>query len=189
MQFTSNSFPILVIIGPSGSGKSTIANRLSEQNLVKVIPTWTTRPPRPDEQTSSIEHKFVTEAELKKAKAEGVLLATLQMFNLPYWYGAPKIAKPKQGLVPLIILRASLIDTFSKYYTNYVIYQVEDTLPRIKERLLKRGLHGEDIGSRLDSYSEEVALGRNLAQRLFINGGSTEATVKKLEQAIMEDFR
>jgi guanylate kinase len=189
MQFTSQSFPILIIIGPSGSGKSTLIRQLNKRQIVQVVPTWTTRPPRPDEKIEAIEHKFVTESEFQAAKAKGTFLSTLQMFDLPYWYGAPKIPRPTRKHVPAIILRASLIDTFSQYYSNYIIYEIEDTLPRIKKRLLKRGLHGEAMGSRLSDYHKEIALGRTLAQRTFINSDDTKILLTQLDQAITEDFR
>lgn len=188
MQFTSDSFPILIIIGPSGSGKSTAARQLSKRHVVELVPTWTTRLPRSGEKTKAIEHAFVTESEFQAAKTKGVFLHTLQMFDLPYWYGAPKIPKPQHNRVPLIILRASLIDIFSQYYSNYIIYQIEDSLSRIKKRLAERGLQGEEMGSRLSDYNKEVALGRTLAQRTFINTGSTEALITKIEQAIAKDF-
>lgn len=188
MHNTNCSFRILVVIGPSGSGKSTTLRLLGERQLVKVVPTWTTRPPRPEELQNDMEHKFVSLSEFQEGEKAGLILVAKQMFSLPYWYGLPIIEKPDNGLIPLIILRASLIDLFSKHYSNYLIYQIEDTLPRIRDRLSERKLFGEAIGSRLDDYENEIAIGRKMAKRSFINDGAAKSLSNNLKRAILEDF-
>jgi guanylate kinase len=188
MHYTSKNFPVLIIIGPSGSGKSTIIRKLSTDQRVMVVPTWTTRQPRPDEKTNGIEHTFVSESEFHEAKEKGLLLVTKQMFGLPFWYGLPVIHKPKDDVVPLIVLRESLIDVFSEHYPNYLIYQIEDTLPRVNERLMARKIYGEEVGERLDNYEKEVKAGRKLAKRVFVNEGTAEEVAKELQSALIEDF-
>jgi guanylate kinase len=189
MHFTSKDFSILVIIGPSGSGKSTAIRQLHQEGLVESVPTWTTRPPRPDELKQGIEHMFIPESEFRKKEKQGLILETRQMFGLPYLYGLPVITKPKDDVVPLIVLRASLIPLLAKHYSNYAIYQIEDSFSHVQQRLTARTIHGEDIGSRLDNFEEEIAQGNKLAKRTFINNESPEILVQKLKQAILKDFK
>lgn len=188
MHFTSKGFSVLVFIGPSGSGKSTAIRQLHNEQLVEGVLTWTTRPPRPDETKQGIEHRFISEQEFHKKLKEGLILESRQMFGLPYFYGLPVIPKPEGNLIPLIVLRASLIPLLAKHYPNYVIYQIEDRYNRVQQRLNARTLHGEDIGSRLENYEKEIVLGRRLAKRTFVNNKSPEILAQKLKLAIREDL-
>lgn len=153
-----------------------------------MVPTWTTRIPRPSEAENSIEHIFVSEQEFQEAQLAGLLLETRQMFGLPYWYGLPKIEKSDSGHIPLIVLRSSLIELFSRHYSNYIIYQVADTKERVKERLEARKQHGEDIGSRLDNFQKEVELGNKIAKRTFLNNSMPDKLANQLAQAIRTDL-
>jgi guanylate kinase len=188
MMFTSNDISILVVIGPSGTGKSTAIRLLSSQHLIEVVPTWTTRPARLDELENGIEHKFVSEPEFQKALNSGLLLETRRMFGLPYLYGLPKIEKPVLERIPLIVLRASILDLFTRHYSNYIIYQVVDSKQKVGKRLNARKLHGEEIGLRLDNFEKEIELGNKMAKRTFINNSSPDKLVNQLTQAIKTDF-
>ena len=67
------SRPVLVVIGPSASGKSTAVRELHRRGVVRVHPTWTTRPRRPDESDGALEHRFVTDADVRRARRSGLL--------------------------------------------------------------------------------------------------------------------
>ncbi len=179
---------MLVIIGPSGTGKSTAIRLLHATGIVVVVPTWTTRPPRPGELKNSVEHHFVSEKAFKKAEAEGTFLETVQMFDLPYWYGMPVVDPAKATKIPLVVLRAALIDNFYKYYTHAVVYQIEDTVERVRQRLEARKIHGEALGSRLEHFQKEVTAGRALADRTFVNNGKPEELVQQIINALEHDF-
>ncbi len=188
MAYLQRSDKLLVIIGPSGTGKSSAVHRLQAAGVVSVTPSWTTRPPRPDEQAGAIEHRFVDEAEFQRQVAKSHFLEAVQLFGLPYWYGLPKVVKPAAPVVPLVMLRAQLLPLLAKFYDNFVVYQVEDSLEKVKARLQERAVAGQALGSRLHDFEKEIAAGRQLAQRTFTNSGRLEDLVAQLREAITLDF-
>lgn len=188
MIFLKYDAPLLVVIGPSGSGKSSAVQELSRRGVVEVTPSWTTRPPRKGETSSSIEHKFVSEEEFNKQESQGFFLEVVQLFNLPYRYGIPRLQQPKSDRVPLIMLRANLLPLLPKHYINGIIYQIEDELSKVEDRLLKRQADGEQQGSRLQDYKKEIELGRQSARRVFTNDTDLGLLADALEAAIVEDF-
>lgn len=179
---------LLVIIGPSGSGKSSAIRELVDRGTIEVTPSWTTRPPRPGELENALEHHFVSPAELEAKQAQGYFLEVVQMFGLPFKYALPPVEHDRPGIIPTVMLRASLMSMLPKHYPNFITYQIEDSLPRVRERLMARKLQGEELGSRLQDYDTEVQAGRGLAQRIFINKDDIETLVNQLELAITEDF-
>ncbi|MCX6729820.1 MAG: hypothetical protein NTV95_04265 [Candidatus Saccharibacteria bacterium] len=189
MIILKSDAPLLVVIGPSGSGKSSAVQELSRRGIVEVTPSWTTRPPRKGETSSTIEHKFVSEEEFNKQDSQGLFLEVVQLFNLPYRYGIPRLRQPKSGRIPLIMLRANLLPLLPKHYSNGIIYQIEDELSKVEDRLRKRQADGEQQGSRLQDYKKEVGLGRQSAHRVFTNDTDLGLLADAIETAIFEDFK
>lgn len=187
-QLDSNE-PLLVIIGPSGSGKSTVSRLLYEKGLIELTPSWTTRPPRFEELAETIEHTFVSKKEFDKKVKSGFFIHSVQLFNLPYWYGLPKINKPERCRIPVIILRAALIPILSKYYTNYKIYQIIDTQDRIEERLRERSKNGELMGLRIEEYKDEIIKGKIIADKLFYNDSDIRSLSEQIEIELIKDFK
>lgn len=188
MILLKSDTPLLVVIGPSGSGKSSAVQELSRRGLVDITPSWTTRPPRQGEISLCIEHRFVSEEEFSKQQEQGFFLEVVQLFNLPYRYGIPRLQQPKSQRVPLIMLRANLLSLLPKHYTNGIIYQIEDKLFKVEDRLRKRQADGEQQGSRLQDYKKEVRLGKQLAHRVFTNDTDIGLLVDSIEAAIVKDF-
>ena len=163
--------PALVVIGPSGSGKSSVVRALADRGVIRVHPTWTTRPPRPDELDGSPEHVFVTEDRFDELVEEGFFLDTVAMFGLPYRYGLPTVRPSDDGRVDTIMLRAALVDRLKPFVASFVVYQIEDTTDRVRERLIARGCPADELAARLRDNEVEVALGRRIADRVFVNDG------------------
>lgn len=186
MHFTSDQIPYLVIIGPSGVGKSTVVRQLHREQIITINPTWTTRAPREDEQ-DEIEHHFASEEEFETKKIAGFFVDTAQLFGLPYSYGLPTLQPSSLSRPSLVMLRATLLAPFQQRYPHTVIYHIEDTIDRIKERLDTRVIHGESPGSRLDDYRSEVELGRKVAHRIFINTDKDDL-FNNIRRSIVEDF-
>jgi len=188
LNFLKSNSPLLVVIGPSGSGKSSAVQELSKRKIVEVTPSWTTRPPRKGEIGSTIEHIFVSDDEFDTQEGQGLFLDVVQLFDLSYRYGIPRIRQPKSGRIPLIILRANLLLLLAKHYTDVTIYQIEDEISKVEHRLLERQSDGEQQGSRLMDYDKEVELGRQAANRVFANDNDIELLADALESATAQDF-
>jgi ribose 1,5-bisphosphokinase PhnN len=159
---------VLVIIGPSASGKSSLVRELHRRRVVRTHPTWTTRPRRDDEHGGSLEHRFASDAEFDELCARGHFLATAALPGLPHRYGlAPLPADP--GPVDTVILRAPFVESFGRLFPDRLVYHIEDTVHRTRQRLLLRGCPPSELAARLDGHHHELAAGRRLAHRVLIN--------------------
>ena len=193
----SRSAPVLVVIGPSGGGKSSAVRELAEAELVRVHPTWTTRPPRHDEAGGCLEHVFVDDREFDRLKRAGFFLGTVAMFGLDYRYGLPD---PRgSGLksdgdaaawlpVDLVMLRAPLLGELARHIPALVTYQISASPPEAEARLRRRGLGDDELAARLADNVEECALGARLADRCFSSDGDRADLAIALEAALKEDF-
>lgn len=81
---------LITLTGPTGSGKSTLAQALIEEGIT-LVPTWTTRPLRPDEQGRGdmvqVTHEAMRASEmLETAEYDG------------HWYGTPATLAVKDAL-------------------------------------------------------------------------------------------
>lgn len=179
----------LVIIGPSGVGKTSLVRELKKLGVVSPFPSWTTRPPRPEEREEQIDHIFVSDSEFEKQKQEGRFLETVSLFGLPYQYGLPPIKAASFEMVTVILLRAPLLDLLKNHYKDYKIYQIEDSVHLVSERLQAREQNGEMTGDRLKQHEAELAMGRGLADRIFENDSTIAALADKVAQAIKKDFK
>ena len=166
---------LLVVIGPSGSGKSTVVRTLDERGVVRVHPTWTTRPRRADETKGSPEHVFVSDAEFDDLVSRGFFVDTVTMFGLPFRYGLPPIARSTDGRVDLVMLRAPLVERFARTYPHFAVVQIEDTPGRTEARLRARGGSAADLVARLIDNERERAAGRAIAECVFVNDSTPDA--------------
>jgi ribose 1,5-bisphosphokinase PhnN len=179
---------LLVFIGPSGSGKSTIARALHARGVIEVTPTWTTRPRRDDEESRTIEHRFVDDEEFTHLEQNGFFHDVVSMFGLPYRYGLPRVESPGGSRIPAVIVRAPLVQSLSLHYPDRVVYQIETVRDRARDRIESRSPADLDGGTRFNGWKRELALGRLAASRVFETGGSARATVADIRRAIIEDF-
>jgi guanylate kinase len=168
----TSTLPFLVVIGPSAAGKSTVVRALVERGVVRVHPTWTTRPRRPDETDGSPEHVFVSDAEFDELERRGFFLDAVALFGLPYRYGLPSIERSADERIDAVMLRAPLVGRFVQTFGHAVVVQIEDTPARIARRLGARGTSGDDLAARLSDNERERAAGRALADLTFVNDGS-----------------
>jgi len=184
---TSTARPVLVFIGPSASGKSSVVRELHEAGTITVHPTWTTRLRRIDESEGSLEHRFVSPTEFDELCAQGFLLDTVAMFGLPYRYGLPALRVSDTGPLDAVMLRAPLIARFAEVVPRFLVYQIEDHADRTRARLIARGCPASDLAARIDDNHNEIAAGRELADRVFVNDGSLNDLVARITSALSAD--
>ena len=91
--------PLFVVSGPSGAGKGTALDWMVLSGLVKRVPTFTTRPPRPTER-DGIEYNFVSDEAFAKLREEGQLIEYTRTYADSY-YGSPRELLDSQETVPL----------------------------------------------------------------------------------------
>lgn len=178
--------PFLVIIGVSASGKSTVARRLHHDGVIHLTPSWTTRPPRPDEREGCPEHRFVTEGEFEALVHAGFFLEVAELFDLPYRYGLPRIEESSGTARSAIMLRAELIGHVRRHYSRPVIYQFDVSDDVMAERLGRRD--EERLGMRFDGARAERDLGKSVATRTFLNASTVDELVEEVRAAISQDF-
>jgi guanylate kinase len=174
---------LLVVIGPSGSGKSTAVRRLVDRGRLRVHPTWTTRPRRPDERTGSTEHRFVDDDRFDALRDRCFFLDTVELFGLPHRYGLPPIRRSTDGRVDTVMLRAPLVDRFRAVVPEpTVVVQIECADDeQILERLRRRATTAEDRRARLADNRAESALGRTVADVVLANDGTIEQLTDALD--------
>lgn len=129
---------VVVVIGASGAGKSALVRELHRRGVIRVHPTWTTRPPRPDEAVGSLEHRFVTEAVFGRLVEEGFFIGTAAPFGLPYRYGLPSLRLASSGPADVVVLRAQVMARSAEPALRAAVYHIEDTVERIAARLASR---------------------------------------------------
>jgi guanylate kinase len=180
---------LLVVIGPSGSGKSTVVRELHRRGVLRVTPSWTTRPRRPDEGNGCLEHRFVSEDEFTALAAAGFFLDVVRPFGLQFRYGLPQVADPAGAGVPTVMVRAPLVPLVARHFPDHVVYQVEDAYDRARERVLAGRQEAPGaLGSRLDGYEDERLAGHAVAARVFVNATSPTALAAAVAAAVGRDF-
>ena len=177
---TSRAAPLLVVIGPSGSGKSSAVRALCDRGVLRVHPTWTTRPRRADEADGSVEHRFVSEEEFDRLDAAGAFLDTVALFGLPHRYGLPSIQRSTDGRMDAVMLRAPLVEQFRRMVQDVFVLQIEDAPERAAARLRDRGGSDLDLQARLRDNEREIVAGRTLADCVIRNDATLDELVRRI---------
>lgn len=180
--------PLLVIIGPSGSGKSTVARELVRRDCIRLLPTWTTRPPRADEigAASCPEHRFVNDDEFERMERTRFFLASGKLLGLDHRYGLLVPPTPYPGLIDAVIIRAAHVERLRALVDRQLlVYQVENHPESALSRVAARGLPAAEVEARTAKAAEEIEAGRRVADRVFVNSG----TVGELMDAVVGALR
>ncbi len=156
---------------------------LHHRGLVIITPTTTDRPRRDRE--VELEHKFVSSDEFDELVDKGLFIDTVQLFGLPFRYGLPPV-KQSQGRIPLVMLRAPLINKMRAVYPDIVVYQIEAPADVVEQRLKNRS--NSEKGTRLSDLDAELELGRKIADRFYINDKEINVTADAIEKDLKQDF-
>ena len=179
--------PVLTLIGPSGTGKSSIARELARRGLVRVQPTWTTRPRRRDEAGGVLEHRFVTEAVFGELVDADFFVGVVQLPGLPFRYGLPRLGPPTDDRVTTVLARAPFVPPLSRQVPQLLVYLIDDTSARAEQRILERGSGSVDVAARLSAHDAEAVRGRQVADRIFVNRGRLDELVDDVGGALRAD--
>ena len=177
---------VLALIGPSGSGKTSLLRELHRHGVVEVTPSWTTRPPRSHEIGDDVGHRFVAREQFSKLELQGFFLEVVELFG--FRYGLPDIKSPSNGRIPAISVRASLLDLVSTHFPNNIVYQIESSLELVRDRIGAREAPPAETQIRLQSYGDELSLGRQLCHRTFRALDPVSEVAEKVIRAIEVDF-
>ena len=180
--------PLLIIIGPSASGKSTAVRELHQRRVVHVHPTWTTRPRRPDESTGALEHTFITDARFDELEAAGFFLGTVALPGLPFRYALPRVTLGDDGPIHTVMARAPFIDLFAPYFPDRLVYEIDDTLERARERLVARGVTNTRSKRAWSAIGPKSKPAVQIASRCFVNDGTLDELVEKVAAALRADM-
>jgi guanylate kinase len=179
--------PVLVVIGPSASGKSSAVRELHRRGIVRVHPTWTTRPRRLDETEGAIEHRFVTDAVFDELETASFFLGTVALPGLPFRYALPRLSLRDDGPIDAVMARAPFIELFAPHFADRLVYEIEDSHDRAHARLVERGSDVLEIDARLAGHRAEVEAGRRIASRTFVNDGTLDDLVAAMSAALAVD--
>lgn len=184
---------VLVIIGPSGSGKSTLVEELHRRGLIHVLPTCTTRPPRPGEVgdgTSVPTHHFTSDRVFDDLCRRGILVHTGTIEGLPYRYGLPPIWPRATGPVDTVVLRAPYVDRFRAAVPGCLVYEVDAPEQVLAARLAGRGGSPAELGARLrdNARARLQAAKAPVADRHFTATGSVTSLADAVAWAMAIDF-
>jgi len=185
--------PVLVLVGPSGAGKSALVAELARLGAVTVHPTWTTRPPRPDEVAGCPEHRFVSERRFDDLAGAGFFCDVVRPFDGAHRYGLPSLphhpaGPPAADTIDTVLLRATYLDRVGDRLGPLVVYHVDAPVPELAARLAARGTGPEEIAARLAFDLGDTALGRRAADRVLPNEDTLASLVARTLAALATDF-
>jgi guanylate kinase len=178
---------IVALIGPAAAGKSSLATRLEAAGDVRVLPTWTTRPPRAAETTGCLDHRFCSDAEFDGVLAAGGLAATGRLPGLAYRYGLPVLSRRDGGRPLLVLARAQHVAALSRLGHRTVVYHLGAEADRCGLRLAARGTTSGDAAARSACHAAELTNGRRLADRVFQNDSTLDDLAYAVGSALTHD--
>ena len=148
---------VILLSGPSGSGKSTFARKIAEHFDTTVIPTYTTRPQRPNER----DRITVSEEEFLRMVEKGDFHEHKKLKN-GFHYGRRK--EDFDGVSVLEVSLAGMDYYKDKFPDALSIYlQPDITGEKLRQRLIKRGgMSGEEATKRAQIASGHIKSAKSM---------------------------
>ncbi|SRR6266516_2560326 len=151
---------LFVLSAPSGTGKDTVINTLKQQGMdFYVVPSVTTRTPRPDECEGNPYH-FVSQETFEHLASQNELLEYANVHG--NWYGQPRkpirdnLAAGRDVLLKIDVKGAATIR--SKVPEAVFIFLIPGSLEELAQRLTDRQTETEEeLQRRLADARKELA--------------------------------
>ena len=147
---------IILLMGPSGSGKTTTCKELEKYGAI-IVPTYTTRKPRPDDAYT----ECISEDKFKRMIKDDEFVS-FAMFHATFgdvYYGIPKIKNMNKFKKYIIIGAYEYYDDIIGYYGRsvYSVFVDVDIDTIIKKSMgdESRGESNSDLRSRLERDREK----------------------------------
>ncbi|OGG47982.1 hypothetical protein A3D66_02820 [Candidatus Kaiserbacteria bacterium RIFCSPHIGHO2_02_FULL_50_9] len=157
---------LILIFGPSGSGKGILVAHVRATFPQLIFPTsWTTRPPRPGEESgesqSGKKYRFVSKNEFTKHAAEEGFLEWAEYSG--HYYGTPKDEVEEaiqRGHTVLQELEIQGIRQLREHFSGSLVTIFIDagSWDELKRRILLRApMTPEELEARRRRYEQEIA--------------------------------
>ena len=151
---------LFVLSAPSGTGKDTVINALKQQGMnFYVVPSITTRSPRPGESEGNPYH-FVDQETFERMASQGELLEYANVHG--NWYGQPRklirenLAAGRDVLLKIDVKGAATIR--KKVPDAIFIFLIPGSLEELTQRLTDRQTETEEeLQRRLADARKELA--------------------------------
>lgn len=159
-QSSTRQALLFVLSAPSGAGKDTVINTLKQQGMdFYVVPSVTTRAPRPGESEGNPYH-FVSQETFDRLVDQGELLEHAKVHG--NWYGQPRkpirdnLAAGRDVLLKIDVKGAATIR--SKVPNAIFIFLIPGSLEELAQRLAARQTETEEeLQRRLADARAELA--------------------------------
>ena len=165
--------PLIALVGVSGSGKTTLANKASKMFGLTVLKSYTTRPPRENDEADFSSHKFCTMQEAAFI-AENDKIVAKNWFN-NYFYFATQSQVDAADIYVVDV--QGLKDLYRNYHGKPIISIFLDVDSSIAaDRMSKRGDSDEAIFERLRHDSEAFKDAKEYCQYVCDNSSQEKCT-------------
>lgn len=143
--------PLIAIIAPSGAGKTSLVNKVSKKYGYSVLKSYTTRPPRENDEADLTSHTFCS-------MEEAAFFADQKQIVCSCWFTGNFYFATKEQLDTsdlYVVDVKGIKDLYRNYHDRPIISIYLDVPPEIvADRMSKRGDSDEDIFRRLQHDSE-----------------------------------
>ncbi len=180
---------LFVLSAPSGAGKDSVINALKQQGMdFYVVPSVTTRPPRPGESEGNPYH-FVSEEQFKQLVKEDKLLEYANVHG--YWYGQPRapirenLEAGRDVLLKIDVQGAATIR--QKVPEAIFIFLVPSSMEELAERLASRQTETEEQRQRRLADARKELAEKDWYDYVIVNRQNRLQEAVDQLRAIMQD--
>jgi guanylate kinase len=177
---------LFIISGPSGAGKSTILDAiLRNRSQLQYSISYTTRPPRGDEQ-DGVDYHFISEATFREKIEAGELAEWAEVHSCLYGTSATyleeTLAAGQDVLLDIDVQGAKRL--FAKFPEAISVFIAPPNIETLKKRLMKRGVDLPEAAERRLKNAEEEMTHAHLYDHVVVND-DLDQTISRLE-AVLE---